>query len=64
MKYDKKEFSKYPEVMSKEQFYKICHVAKRTAAYLLKSGLIPNTYTGKWESSLNRTGLPKRSGGS
>ena len=47
MQYDPKEFKKYPEVMSKEQLYKVCHVAKRTATYLLQSGLIPNTYTGK-----------------
>ena len=47
MQYDPKEFKKYPEVMSKEQLYKVCHIAKRTATYLLQSGLIPNTYTGK-----------------
>ena len=47
MKYDQKEFKKYPEIMNKEQLYKVCHISKRTAQYLLQSGLIPNTYTGK-----------------
>ena len=47
MQYDPKEFKKYPDVMSKEQLYKVCHIAKRTATYLLQSGLIPNTYTGR-----------------
>ena len=31
----------YPAVITKEQLYKICHISKRTAAYLLESGLIP-----------------------
>jgi|LSQX01.1.fsa_nt_gb hypothetical protein len=31
----------YPEGLSKEQFYKLCHVSKRTARYLLDTGLVP-----------------------
>ena len=26
----------YPEEITKEQFYRICHISKRTALYLLK----------------------------
>ena len=47
MKYDANEFGKHPDVMNKEQFYKLCHVSKKTALYLLKSGLIPSRCTGK-----------------
>jgi hypothetical protein len=38
---------KYPSEISKEQLYKICHVSKRTASYLLESGLIPCQCSGK-----------------
>lgn len=31
----------YPEGMNKEQFYKFCHISKRTAQRLLESGLVP-----------------------
>lgn len=37
----------YPPEISKDQLYKICHISKRTASYLLESGLIPNKCTGK-----------------
>lgn len=37
----------YPPEISKDQLYKICHISKRTASYLLESGLIPNQSTGK-----------------
>ena len=47
MQYDPKELKKYPEIMNKEQLYKLCHISKSTAQYLLLSGLIPNKYTGK-----------------
>lgn len=47
MKYDPKEFEKYPDVMTKEQMRIACHISKRTALYLLKFNLIPHTYTGK-----------------
>ena len=32
---------KYPNGMSKEVFYKICHISKRHAQYLLESGIVP-----------------------
>lgn len=37
----------YPEEITKEQFYRICHVSKRTASYLLESGIIPCRKTDK-----------------
>ena len=36
----------YPEVITKEQLYKICHVSKKTALHYLENGLIPCTCTG------------------
>lgn len=33
--------SKQPAYLSKEQFYKACHISKATALKLIKSGLIP-----------------------
>lgn len=33
-----------PEVMSKETFYKVCHIAKRTARELLQSGKVKCEY--------------------
>ena len=37
----------YPEKLSKEQFYKLVHIGKRTAQFLLESGTIPSRCTGK-----------------
>lgn len=31
--------NQYPETVQKEQFRIICHISKRTARYLLQSGL-------------------------
>lgn len=39
--------STYPEVITKDQFYRICHVSKRTATYILDSGFVPCTNSGK-----------------
>ncbi len=36
-----------PEVITKDQLYRICHISKSTALYLLQSGKIPCEYTGK-----------------
>lgn len=36
-----------PDVINKDQLYRICHISKSTALYLLRSGKIPCTYTGK-----------------
>ena len=37
----------YPEYISLEQMYRICHHSKRTCRYLLESGLVPNHDNGK-----------------
>ena len=39
--------SEYPDGLSKEQFYKIAHISKATARYLLQSGKVPCKRTGK-----------------
>ena len=36
-----------PEVMNKEQFFRICHISKSTALQLLKSGKVPCEWSGK-----------------
>ena len=43
----RKFLEQYPEYVSKEQLYKICHISKRTALYLLESGLITCVNSGK-----------------
>ena len=42
----------YPEVITKEQFYKICHISKRTASFLLESGRVRNINSGKHSAVL------------
>ena len=39
--------AQYPKYVSVNQLYKICHIAKRTAVYLLDHGIIPYIDTGK-----------------
>ena len=39
--------TQYPDTITKEQMYQICHISKRTALYLLESGLVPSQCTGK-----------------
>ena len=39
--------STYPDVITKDQFYRICHISKKTASYLLDNGLVPCTNSGK-----------------
>ena len=34
-------WDKLPDELTMEQFYKLCHVSKKTARYLLRSGKIP-----------------------
>ena len=36
-----------PDIITKEQFYQICHISKTTARYLLQSGKVPCRNTGK-----------------
>ena len=38
---------RYPDEVSKEQLCKICHISKKTARYLLQTGLIPCVQSGK-----------------
>ena len=38
---------KYPEAVSKDQFYQIAHISKATALHLLQNGLVPCKDTGK-----------------
>lgn len=49
MKGEKYEFLKedYPEYISLNQFYRICHISKRGAVYLLENGIVPYNDTGK-----------------
>ena len=37
----------YPEVITKDQFYRICHISKRKARWLLENGVIPCEDSGK-----------------
>ena len=39
--------NKYPEYISKEQMYQICHISKKLVLFLLESGLVPNIDSGK-----------------
>ena len=39
--------SKYPEFVTKDQFYRICHISKNTALYYIKNGFIPCIDSGK-----------------
>lgn len=36
-----------PDILTKEQFYQICHISKSTALYLLRSGKVPCEDSGK-----------------
>ena len=47
MKYYDEIRKRYPETISKSQFYQIAHISKATALYLLQSGLVPCRDTGK-----------------
>ena len=37
----------YPEYITKEQLYQICHISKKSAQNLLESGVIPCIDSGK-----------------
>lgn len=37
----------YPETISKDQLYKICHISKVKASWYLENGVIPCEGTGK-----------------
>ncbi len=38
---------RYPEFITKDQFYKICHISKNTARHYLENGFIPCIDSGK-----------------
>lgn len=40
-------FKLYPLVITKDQFYRICNVSKKTAVHLLDNGLVPCINSGK-----------------
>lgn len=46
-KYCREVSAKYPEYITKEQMYRICHVSKKTCLFLLESGLVPSIDSGK-----------------
>lgn len=39
--------NRYPEFVTKDQFYRICHISKKTALYYLENGVIPCIDSGK-----------------
>ena len=47
MKNEPINWDEVPDILSKEQIYKLCHISKETARFLLKSGLLPCKYSGK-----------------
>lgn len=46
-KYCKEILAQYPEYISKDQMYRICHISKKTCLFLLESGIVPNIDSGK-----------------
>lgn len=46
-KYYAEILEKYPEYITKDQMYRICHISKKTCLFLLESGLVPNIDSGK-----------------
>lgn len=45
--YCKEVLEQYPEYISKDQMYRICHISKKTCLFLLESGLVPCIDSGK-----------------
>ena len=46
-KYRQEVLREYPEYITKEQMYRICHISKKTCLFLLESGLVPSIDSGK-----------------
>lgn len=44
MNYEPINWDKVPEVITKEQLWRLCHISKSTARFLLQSGKIPYIY--------------------
>ena len=40
-------WNEVPDVITKEQFWRLCHISKSTARFLLKSGRVPCSNSGK-----------------
>jgi hypothetical protein len=40
-------WNEVPDVINKEQFYRICHISKSTALTLLRNGTVPCEHSGK-----------------
>lgn len=51
-----KDLNTLPHTISKNQFYKICHISKRHAKYLLDSGLVKCVDSGKVQFTRDYTG--------
>ena len=41
------DWNRVPALLSKNDFYKLCHISKSTALHLLRSGKVPCSFTGK-----------------
>lgn len=41
------DWNSVPDVMNKDQFYRLCHISKSTALHLLKSGKVHCEWSGK-----------------
>ena len=46
-KYCREILEQYPEYITKDQMYRICHISKKTCLFLLESRLVPNIDSGK-----------------
>ena len=46
-KYCSEVLAQYPEYITRDQMYRICHISKKTCLFLLESGLVPNIDSGK-----------------
>lgn len=46
-KYCNEILQQYPEYITKDQMYRICHISKKTCLFLLESSLVPNIDSGK-----------------
>ena len=46
-KYCNEILQQYPEYITKDQMYRICHISKKTCLFLLESGLVPNIDSAK-----------------
>ena len=46
-KYCREILEQYPEYITKDQMYRICHISKKTCLFLLESGLVSNIDSGK-----------------